>query len=445
MEQYSRYAPCMANSKCKDSLTCLLDPPPDPVESYNIDTTCPATCGKCFQVADTSADLMADTGIASNSYPTVYAKDAVATVSSTTFEHTDIQNDAVSPRYIQLDEPPSFKIFDTTFASFEERNSVFIGGGLGGCLQNPCTKGYMCGYMQYSLSCALCPAGTVSTDGISCAACTAGHGPSVDQASCVACVGTTYSIVGQCLDCALPNVVDSGHQSCTACAAGKKPSANQDACVSCVGATYSAFGIECSECEAPRVVSVSANGARIGCSACLAGEGPTEAVTACEACTGTTYSTIGICQDCIEPSTVNTAHTACAPPFSCPAGHSCPAGVDCNQISQCVKCIVGNVSIGILPCEPCTEQGKAANSGQSICEACSAGKQPDVDRSRCIHCEGNTFSTFGITCAVCPDGESQDSSCLAVISSLAPGNLVATTAKVLFISTIINLLGFPGN
>jgi predicted outer membrane repeat protein len=387
----------------------------DPIESYDIDNACPSTCGKCIQVADTVADIVADTGSASNNHPTVYAKDVVATISSTTFERKDVHNDAMVLRYIQLDEPrdqnggSSFKIFNTTFASFQERNSVFIGGGLGGCLQNPCAKGYMCGYMQYSLSCELCPAGTVSIDGISCSACTAGAGPSADQSSCLACEGTTYSIVGQCLDCALPNVVDSGHQSCTACAAGKKPSAHQDACVDCVGATYSAFGIECSACEPPRVVSVSANGARIGCSACLAGEGPTEDVTACEACTGKTYSTIGICQDCLEPSAVNTAHTACAPPFSCLGGTSCPTDVDCNHISQCVRCIVGSVSIGILPCEPCTEQGKVANFGQAVCEACSGGSQPDVNRSQCVHCEGNTFSTFGITCVVCPDGKLQES------------------------------------
>jgi hypothetical protein len=61
---------------------------------------------------------------------------------------------------------------------------------------------------------------------------------------------------------------------------------------------------------------------------------------------------------------------------------------------DCTACEDGTVSLGMLPCTLCSENGKAANVDHSNCDSCGAGKKPRADRSTCDDCEGNTFSTF---------------------------------------------------
>ena len=70
-------------------------------------------------------------------------------------------------------------------------------------------------------------------------------------------------------------------------------------------------------------------------------------------------------------------------PYGCPAGTECPDGIDCSAAWDCAACDIGEVSLGIEPCVKCEEQGKVANEQQSVCESCSAGKQPNVARSGC--------------------------------------------------------------
>lgn len=46
---------------------------------------------------------------------------------------------------------------------------------------------------------------------------------------------------------------------------------------------------------------------------CPAGEGPLADNTGCEPCTGTTYSTTGVCVECAPPNVVDFDHTSCYP------------------------------------------------------------------------------------------------------------------------------------
>jgi hypothetical protein len=99
-------------------------------------------------------------------------------------------------------------------------------------------------------SCDACDAPGQRTNNArsACVMCSAGTEPNVDRTTCVTCVGATYSTVGQCQDCAAPNIVDGAHQTCTACVAGQEPNADRTSCVGCTGIEFSSFGVDCQTC-----------------------------------------------------------------------------------------------------------------------------------------------------------------------------------------------------
>jgi hypothetical protein len=97
--------------------------------------------------------------------------------------------------------------------------------------------------------------------------------------------------------------------------------------------------------------------------------------------------------------------SVCALPYKCEVGTGCPDGAaSCNSEDDCAKCGMGEASLGTEPCARCDEQGKVANSDQSVCQACTAGGKPNEQRSRCTDCTGNTASPYGISCDPCPGG-----------------------------------------
>ena len=66
--------------------------------------------------------------------------------------------------------------------------------------------------------------------------------------------------------------------------------------------------------------------------------------------------------------TTNDAHDQCSLPYQCSPGHECPDGRVCQDFADCNACLAGNVSLGNQPCAGCTDQGKAANVDQTICD-----------------------------------------------------------------------------
>ena len=234
-----------------------------------------------------------------------------------------------------------------------------------------------------------------------CLKCEAGSGPlalTSDGATayaCAKCVGTMYSTAGQCQDCAAPNIVDDAHQTCTACVAGTSPDTNRTSCVACDGATYSAFGVACTVCEAPSVVTVS-DGAKIACSSCPAGQGPSEDGGSCVSCTGTTYSTVGVCQDCAAPNIVDDAHQTCT---------ACVAGQEPNvDRTACVDCVGATYSAFGVECTVCEAPSVVSVSvgGARIgCGSCPAGQGPSEDGGSCVSCTGTTYSTVWAVSGLC--------------------------------------------
>ena len=102
---------------------------------------------------------------------------------------------------------------------------------------------------------------------------------------------------------------------------------------------YSNYSLACSRCQGS---TVSVDG--VSCAPCGAGSGPNANQTACDPCTGTQYSTFGVCVECAEPRSVSPDRTACIDPYRCPGGTFCPgslalSGVEgCASLADCEAC-----------------------------------------------------------------------------------------------------------
>ena len=88
----------------------------------------------------------------------------------------------------------------------------------GSCEHHPCTPGQSCAYVNFSLTCKLCPEGTYSSDGINCEICLPATSPTADQTRCEPCgspnAPLVYSPFGVCLECHGDNVVSDDRTSC---------------------------------------------------------------------------------------------------------------------------------------------------------------------------------------------------------------------------------------
>eukprot|EP01045_Picozoa_sp_COSAG04_P006799 COSAG04_NODE_341_length_16294_cov_8.682618_14_plen_2365_part_00 len=305
-------------------------------------------------------------------------------------------------------------------------------------------------YSAFGIKCAECAEPSViNVDRTSCTACAAGTGPNVDRNGCEDCPDGFYSTFGLCQTCMQPNVVSDDRASCNApfqcnagteckdasgcddqddcfacgvgnvsvsgggcqpcaglgaekvanddqsfcesCLPGRAPEANRSTCSDCTGTHYSAFGIRCSECEPPRVVTRAESGAQIGCASCGPGQGPNTNGTECEACVGTTYSRTGECEECNAPHIIDSAHLTCT---------SCAPGEQPNDDrTACIACAGTNYSAFGIKCAECAEPS-VINVDRTSCTACAAGTGPNVDRNGCEDCPDGFYSTFG-ACQEC--------------------------------------------
>ena len=277
--------------------------------------------------------------------------------------------------------------------------------------------------------CESCVIGQVTSNAgvgsTGCSSCQPGLGPNADRTQCISCTGTTFSTIGQCQDCAAPNMVDDAHQTCSACSQTCSACSNRTTCLSCTGTTYSSFGVECTLCDAPSVV----NPARTACSSCTAGLGPNVNRTQCISCTGTTFSTIGQCQDCAAPNIVDDAHQTCS---------ACSPGEEPNaNRTTCLSCTGTTYSSFGVECTAC-DAPSVVNPARTACSSCTAGLGPNVNRTQCISCTGTTFSTIGQcqdcaapnivddahqTCSACSPGEEPNAN--HTICLICRGNAVA--------------------
>lgn len=198
-------------------------------------------------------------------------------------------------------------------------------------------------------------------------------------------------------------------------------SCEQYPCAPGESCSYTDYSLGCSPCPDNQV---GIDGIR--CSVCAAGMGPTVDETGCELCPDGQYSAFGVCQECVAPSTVSSDHTACLPPFGCDAGTACPDNTTCTELSHCVSCLPGMVSLGKEPCAECAliAENQISNPTQAACTACPAGKQPTGNHSGCDHCSGNDYSTIGM-CHPCPRSESPNADRTACVA--CPEGIAQTT------------------
>ena len=132
------------------------------------------------------------------------------------------------------------------------------------------------------------------------------------------------------------------------------------------------------------------------CSACIAGSGPVNGRTACAGCNGTTYSQIGVCDDCPAPSVVSDDHVRC---------YGCPAGLAPNaERNACVAC----ASLDGLTYSPLgtscddREGDDVVNNRRTSCLSCTAGFGPNDNRTGCEACSvqpGPSHRLGSVLCA----------------------------------------------
>eukprot|EP01043_Picozoa_sp_COSAG02_P066131 COSAG02_NODE_10195_length_1997_cov_4.878820_1_plen_596_part_01 len=208
--------------------------------------------------------------------------------------------------HIQATETEQFYVYNTSFDPFEERlsRSMFV-NVLSGCEQYPCSHGFGCSYVRYSLMCTACPPPLVGRDGIRCTldfACPPGMecaaaGGCTDESQCTLCRnGTVSDGAGECIVCnRLGERSNNARTACVPCGAGTEPSSDRSHCVPC-------------------------------------GEG--------------NFSALGVCQRCLPPNHPTTDLAACVPPFTCPPGKECTATAGCTDESQCSACAGNQFSEG---------------------------------------------------------------------------------------------------
>ena len=94
---------------------------------------------------------------------------------------------------------------------------------------------------------------------------------------------------------------------------------------------------------------------------------------------------------------------------------TCPAGFQASvDKTRCAPCGAGNFSEFGIQCEPCLAPriisggrsvAKHGMSGGRSCKPCLAGRGPNGNRTDCLDCLGNNFSSTGGICIRCPVGQ----------------------------------------
>ena len=216
-------------------------------------------------------------------------------------------------------------------------------------------------------------------------------------------------------------MVSADHVQCTGCPAGRAPNFERTTCDACEGLTYSPLGTSCEQCEGDNVVNDRRTTVKrpthptrcvtgvyflmtvlwraleqrmkvVGfqCSACIAGSGPVNGRTACAGCNGTTYSQIGVCDDCPAPSVVSDDHVRC---------YGCPAGLAPNaERNACVACAsLDGLTYSPLgtSCDDC-EGDAVVNNRRTSCLAVSKSVAISCRcRQAAAHRKSRAFSVYG--------------------------------------------------
>ena len=243
------------------------------------------------------------------------------------------------------------------------------------------------------------PVGMISVNGADCAACIAGKMPNDAHTQCVECAAGNYSVGDQCRSCG-PGTAPSADASrcdsclmqgasayssdgrtCRDCAPGTEPLANLTDCQPCAvhGPQYvSANGEVCSACAPGKAVDdpsmprmcldcvpgkFSEDGAE--CTHCEPGTQPNGGKTGCENCPANQYFDVdlSLCKRCDAGFQLNDGST--------------------NETSNCVRC----------------PSGRAGSAG--TCAACTAGQEPNQERTACGACSPGAYSAAGVVCIDC--------------------------------------------
>ena len=242
-----------------------------------------------------------------------------------------------------------------------------------------------------AFACELCPAGRIGpapglghSERIFCFPCEAGTARGLIESECSVCPVDKYAGASAtaCTSCSSGQVTNSegvGSTGCVPCKAGEGPNDNQTRCDACTGTQYSTFGI-CQDCVEPNIVNFE----RTTCSACPAGKGPNANLSRCETCTGTQYSTFGVCQGCTKPHVVSDDRTSC---LSCPFNQ-----VASEDGNSCIcKDEAYNTSQGRVLCYRSGENHNSQDSQGAVdsdnqCQSCLH------ELEDCISCAGGSVS-----------------------------------------------------
>lgn len=327
---------------------------------------------------------------------------------------------------LEIQDSTSVQIVDTTFSPQDAVNDVInapldnnvLGLLTTGCAQFPCAAGNACSMRGYSLHCTPCHKTAYSPDGESCQQCPAGTQPNSDSSACEGCPAHEYSVSGDCMPCENNTIPSQTQTACTGayrCDPGheclKLTCYSAVDCTPCQVGKTSADGGRCTQCgtlagreiDSPMVH----NADNSLCTKCDPGKGPNAARDGCDNCTGTMYSTYGVCQNCIAGTYPAKDYTTCEPPFRCERGHYCPSAVGCGD-KDCALCPPGrwNVDGGGSRalderCKECATDGEAVTPDSDACTTCADGTAPKADHSSCIPCLGTNFSSLGAQCKPC--------------------------------------------
>ena len=194
----------------------------------------------------------------------------------------------------------------------------------------------------------------------------------------------------------LPDVVDDEASSNTLFLDAVSQSTCED--VSCdqgQQCSFSKLSLFCTNCQPNQI------GDGRACTACPPGTEPNAEQTSCVSCTGSRFSTIGVCFDCPAGETSASGHGACTP---CPVGQA-----RTSAMASCQSCLPGfEPAADRSSCIPCGVVNQVSQDG-SRCEDCPPGKEPNANQTICEPCTGNDFSTDG-QCTECPAGTTSTAS-----------------------------------
>ena len=154
----------------------------------------------------------------------------------------------------------------------------------------------------------------------------------------------------------------------------------------------------------------------------------------------------GVCKACVAGQQPNSANTACVqcktlgPRFTSGTGKKCAecaAGAEANAAkSACTACVPGKFAAAASPvCAKCDKQGEVpenSSGGSAKCVKCVAGKKPNGDASRCVACAANEWGVDGKSCSTCAAGlevNADKSTCAACAAGkVSPGQLAKCVA-----------------